>query len=91
MLIKNSIAQTPRGENGHSLSNDSGDLLGFLAIFALIAVYLAFKKSAKDGWKAIGVLGVLLFVITSFPKVGSFLIAILAISILWVIFKDMFK
>lgn len=88
-FISFSVAQVPRGETSESITSDSESPLGFLLIFAVIAVFSAFRRSKAEGMKVLGFcVGVVLLAIF-LPKIGMVIVGLLGLVIVWGLFQSM--
>jgi hypothetical protein len=82
-IIKSVHAQVPRGESAETLAQDGESPLGVVLIFAVIAIFSAFKRSKAEGVKVLGFcIGVVLLLIF-FPSAGIIVVGILGLMIAW--------
>lgn len=82
-MITSAQAQVPRGESGEALAQDAENALGFLLVFAAIAVFSAFKRSKQEGAKALGFCIALALLVVLFPKAGMLVVGLLVLVIGW--------
>lgn len=81
-MITSAHAQVPRGENGEALAQDAESPLGFLLIFAAIAVFSAFKRSKQEGAKVLEFCTALAFIVAFIPKMGMVVVGVLGLILL---------
>lgn len=86
--IASARAQVPRGESVEALAQDAESPLGFLLIFAAIAIFSAFKRSTQEGAKVLGFCIALALLVVFFPKVGMAIVGVLGLIILWGLFRS---
>lgn len=86
--ITSAHAQVPRGETGESLAQDAESPLGFLLIFAAIAIFSAFKRSKQEGVKVLGFCIALALLVVFVPKVGMVVVGVLGLIIAWGLFRS---
>ena len=86
--ITSAQAQTPRGESEGALAQDAESALGFLAIFAAIAIFSAYKRSKQEGTKALGLCVALALLVAFVPKVGMVVVGALGLIIAWGLFRQ---
>jgi hypothetical protein len=86
--ITSAHAQVPRGETPESLAQDAENPIGFLLLFAVIAVFSAFKRSKKEGAKVLAFYLALCLLSALFPSAGLIIVGALGVVIAWGIFKS---
>lgn len=86
--ITSAHAQVPRGESGKALVQDAESPLGFLLIFAAIAIFSAFKRSQQEGVKVLGFCIALVLLVVFFPKAGMIVVGVLGLIIAWGLFRS---
>ena len=86
--ITSAHAQVPRGESGEALAQDAESPLGFLLIFAAIAIFSAFKRSKQEGAKVLGFCTALAFLVVFIPKMGMVVVGLLGLIIVWGLFRS---
>lgn len=84
-IIASAYAQA-RGEG--SIPQESEDPLAFLIIFALIAVFAAFKRSNEEGMKTLGFCVFAALLVAFIPAIGNIVIGILGLIIAWAIIRS---
>lgn len=87
-LIPTAKAQVPRGESPESLAQDAESPIGFLLLFVAIAVFSAFKRSRKEGAKALGFCVGLAILASIFPGAGMVIVGVLGLVVAWGLFKS---
>ncbi len=87
-IITSAHAQVPRGESGEALAQDAESPLGFLLIFAAIAIFSAFKRSKQEGAKVLGFCIALALLVAFVPKVGMVVVGVLGLIIAWGLFRS---
>jgi Na+/glutamate symporter len=86
--VTSAHAQVPRGENSETLAQDAESPLGFLLIFAAIAVFSAFKRNKQEGVKVLGFCIALALLVWLLPQVGMLVIGVLGLMIAWGMFRS---
>ena len=79
--ITNAQAKVPRGESHESLSQDAENPIGFLFLFAAIAIFSAFKRSKKEGGQVLAFCIALAFITAFFPSLGLVVVGALGLVI----------
>lgn len=79
------VAQVPRGESGVA---DGADALGVIWIFAVVAIFAAFKKSQQDGLKTLAFFVVLCGIYAVSPLIGGILVGVFGLVIGIAMFKS---
>ena len=87
-MVTYSYAQVPRGESPETLEQDAESPLGFLLIFAVIAIFSAFKRSKKEGLKVLGFCIALVLLLFFFPQAGMIVLGMLGLVIAWGLFRS---
>lgn len=86
-MISSANAQVPRGESSEGLSQDAESPLGFLLIFAAIAIFSAFKRSKQEGAKVLGFCIALALLALLLPEIGMLIVGVLGLMIAWGLFR----
>lgn len=72
-----------------ALEQDAESPLGFLLIFAVIAIFSAFKRSKEEGLKVlIFCIALVLLLFFFFPQAGMVVLGVLGLVIAWGLFRS---
>jgi hypothetical protein len=91
IAIVNSALAQPRGESWQSANGSGDDAIGFLAILGVIAIFVGFKESQKQGWINLSIVGGIVLLNIVFPAIGGALLGVIGLVFAWIMIKEMWS